>query len=192
MKFPSFLTVCVSFFSLVGVQASQAFPIREVELPPSVKASVSEMYGITRGEADCCGVSSIRLFRVEEKMDRRAAVEDVLRRVAKQDSSVDWLLRNPIPVLDDNDEAGRYWDLDSTPERYSLRDFLFGPIRAFKGLAGQCDRASKEVGAVLGTAEVDLLVHEDIFPAPNVDGNVEVSMTPDGKYLVVVVSDYGA
>jgi hypothetical protein len=184
MKSPILPSIFVSFLFLFSVNATTSIPIREVELPSGVKAAVEKMYEVTRGESDCCGVSSVRIFRIGEKMDRREAVGEVLRLVAKQESSVDWLLRNP-------DEEGVVWVLRA-PERSSLRNFLFSAISAFKGLSGQCDGATKELGEVLGTMEVDVLVYEEIFPSPNVDGNVEVAMTPDGKYLIVVVSDYGA
>lgn len=184
MKFPLFSSIFVSFLFLFSASAAPVTSVSELQLPVGVQGAVEEMYEVTRGESDCCGVSSVRLFRLDENVDRREAVGEALRLVAKQESSVDWLLRNP-------DEDGVVWVLRA-PERSSLRNFLFSAIAAFKGLSGQCEGATRELGEVLGTMEVDVLVNEEICPAPNVDGNVEVAITPDGKYLIVVVSDYGA
>jgi len=182
LRFYTFL-----FFSTLPLicLAASAPTVEEVSLPESVRVGIDQMYGETRGEADSCGVSSVRVFKVLKNGNLKAAVGEVLQAAAREESSVEWLLRNP-------DEDGVYWDLRRGDDRLELSRFLFGAIDSFSGLRPLCLRLSEQLSDLLGGTEVRRVLYEEICPAPNVDGNVEVGQTLDGKYLILVISDYGA
>jgi hypothetical protein len=175
----SFFIVFLSFFSLGSFALGGV--LEPVVLPPEVKSGLKGVYQETRGEADSCGVSLVEVFRMEEGVDLSEAVGLALAEVSEKAPAVDWVLRKQEGVL-----------LYENPETISVHRLIFDAISSFPVLFEEALPLSKEISDLMGSSEVLLLVHEEITPAPNVDGNVEVGMTPDRKYLVVVVSDYGA
>jgi hypothetical protein len=184
-------------FSVEALSANldyTAEPARRVALPEGASKTVKDLYQMTRHEDDCCGVSLIAVFKVDSKAkepeDRSRQVESVVRQLALEDEAIEWMFSRAVGGEDD---ASSSWWVSSEPhEGVGLRDFLFPIGGGMFSLHPRFEEATSEVKKLIGGDSVKVVYSAELFPAPSVDGRIDVGLTEDGSYLVAVVFDEGA
>jgi len=152
----------------------------ERSLDSEASRELKELYGVTRGEADCCGVSLIAIFEKPKGVSLRDAVGTVMEEVGQRDEAVSWELRSGIRVL------------NSSPQVVSLREFLIPIGDGMEGLKPRFDRLAELVGEDVGASEIRVVYSADLEPAPSVNGRIDIGETPDGRFLIARVFDEGA
>ena len=157
-----------------------------VPLSETLLSDVASIYGLTRDQADCCGTSYIGVFErhsLGEVMSSELLF--VLEQVAKKDEAVELAaLNNAFDYVS-----------PSLGEPESLQDFLFHFWEVFSDsplFVDQIEGVVDRIAEAIGYSTVRSVFSGAYGFAPSVDGSVDISVTPDGKYLVVSVSNYGA
>lgn len=150
----------------------------QVALPKSLSNSFADLYDKTRGEADCCGVSAVYVYKLMGA-DPSKVVKEVLKDASKTNEDVGLVFT----------QWSQERDVFSVGYE-DLGDFLFSVFGSFSRERGF--GIEKEMAVFLGGSKIRTVYKADIEPAPSVDGNVEVGVTEDGEFMVVLVTDFGA
>ncbi len=164
------------FFSILFISFSTFAEVLPVDLPAIAKSSLDKIYESTRSNSDCCGVSSVLIYKVKSGRATPSDIDAALLVAAKSEKEI-------AHALNQN-------RFSKNPDEMSLGQFL--AQYADESLAEEASALVNAVGAMVGHAPIKIKLSAAIEPAPSVDGTIDVAVTKDGKYILIRVTDNGA